>query len=71
MEGWIERKGTRDYTAEMFRVASSGLFEGLVFLWAMERVWSLLAELFPIIDILTFLEILMLCCRFTSMRGVT
>jgi thiaminase len=71
MEGWIERKGTRDYTAEMFRMASSGLFEALVFLWAMEQVWSLLAELFSIIVIPTFLEILMLCCRFTSMRGVT
>lgn len=56
MEGWIERKGTRDYTAEMSRVASSGLFEGLVFLWAMERVWSLLAELFSILIVLTFLE---------------
>ena len=44
MEGWIERKGTRDYTAEMTRVASSGLFEGLVFLWAMEQVWGFLAE---------------------------
>jgi thiaminase len=33
MEGWIERKATRDYTAEMSRVASSGLLEeGLVFL---------------------------------------
>ncbi|PPQ96847.1 hypothetical protein CVT26_006016 [Gymnopilus dilepis] len=40
MEGWIERKGTRDYTAEMARVASSApLEDGLVFLWAMERVY--------------------------------
>lgn len=39
MEGWIERKGTRDYTAEMARIASSAPFEdGLIFLWAMERV---------------------------------
>lgn len=39
MEGFIERKGTRDYTAAMARVASSGSFtDGLVFLWAMERV---------------------------------
>ncbi|PPQ78608.1 hypothetical protein CVT25_010572 [Psilocybe cyanescens] len=40
MEGWVERKGTRDYTAEMSRVASTGsLEEGLVFLWAMEQVY--------------------------------
>jgi formylaminopyrimidine deformylase / aminopyrimidine aminohydrolase len=33
-----ERKGTRDYTAEMARVASSGSYtDGLVFLWAMEE----------------------------------
>ncbi|KDR80232.1 hypothetical protein GALMADRAFT_242527 [Galerina marginata CBS 339.88] len=40
MEGWIERKGTKDYTAEMSRVgSSSSLEDGLVFLWAMERVY--------------------------------
>jgi thiaminase len=39
MEGFIERKGTRDYTAEMARISSSGSFtDGLIFLWAMERV---------------------------------
>ena len=39
IEGWVERKATRDYTAEMARVASVGsLEEGLVFLWAMEQV---------------------------------
>jgi thiaminase len=39
IDGWIERKATRDYTAEMARVASVGsLEEGLVFLWAMEQV---------------------------------
>lgn len=38
MEGWKERKGTRDYTAEMARVSKVSLNEGLVFLWAMERV---------------------------------
>lgn len=38
IEGWKERKGTRDYTAEMARVSSS-LEEGLVFLWAMEKVY--------------------------------
>ena len=37
--GWRERKATRDYTAEMARVGAVGSFEdGLVFLWAMERV---------------------------------
>ena len=39
LSGWIERKATRDYTAEMSRVGASGRLEdGLVFLWAMERV---------------------------------
>ncbi|KAF5368817.1 hypothetical protein D9758_003016 [Tetrapyrgos nigripes] len=37
---WKERKGTRDYTAEMARIASEGSIEdGLVFLWAMEKVY--------------------------------
>jgi len=37
---WRQRKGTRDYTAEMARVGSFGtLWEGLVFLWAMEKVY--------------------------------
>ncbi|KAI1794433.1 heme oxygenase-like protein [Ganoderma leucocontextum] len=37
---WKERKGTRDYTAEMARIGALGSFEdGLVFLWAMERVY--------------------------------
>ena len=36
LDGWLERKGTRDYTAEMARVSQS-LEDGLVFLWAMER----------------------------------
>lgn len=39
VNGWKERKGTRDYLAEMARVSSEGdLFDGLVFLWAMEKV---------------------------------
>jgi len=34
-----ERKETRDYTAEMVRVAATGrIEEGLLFLWAMEKV---------------------------------
>ena len=38
-DGWKERKATRDYMAEMIRVAVSGGLEGgLIFLWAMERV---------------------------------
>ena len=38
-ENWRERKETRDYTAEMARVAASGqIEEGLLFLWAMEKV---------------------------------
>ena len=37
---WKERKATRDYTAEMIHMGSPSvpLGEGLVFLWAMERV---------------------------------
>lgn len=39
IDGWKERKGTRDYLAEMTRVGASGTIEdGIVFLWAMERV---------------------------------
>jgi formylaminopyrimidine deformylase / aminopyrimidine aminohydrolase len=39
LEGWKERKATRDYTAEMVRIgASRSLEDGLIFLWAMERV---------------------------------
>jgi hypothetical protein len=38
-EGWEERRETRDYTAEMARVSGTGrLEEGLLFLWAMEKV---------------------------------
>lgn len=41
LEGWMERKGTRDYTAEMARISTTAsLEEGLVFLWAMEQVHS-------------------------------
>ncbi|KAK7064794.1 heme oxygenase-like protein [Favolaschia claudopus] len=37
---WQERKATRDYIAEMDSIASSRkLEEGLVFLWAMEKVY--------------------------------
>ncbi|KAJ7037444.1 heme oxygenase-like protein [Mycena alexandri] len=37
---WKERKGTRDYVAEMNSVANSrSIQEGLLFLWAMEQVY--------------------------------
>ncbi|KAJ7652030.1 heme oxygenase-like protein [Mycena polygramma] len=37
---WKERKGTRDYIAEMDSVAGSkNIEDGLVFLWAMEKVY--------------------------------
>ncbi|KAJ3811658.1 heme oxygenase-like protein [Lentinula aff. lateritia] len=39
-EGWPERKGTRNYTAEMSRISNHGtVIDGLIFLWAMERVY--------------------------------
>ena len=39
---WRERKATRDYTAEMARIgALASLEDGLVFLWAMEKVPSI------------------------------
>lgn len=39
IERWGEMKATRDYVAEMGSIGSSGnLKDGLVFLWAMERV---------------------------------
>lgn len=44
MEAWEESKATRDYTAEMARISISGRLEdGLVFLWAMEKVCRSLA----------------------------
>ncbi|KAJ3736822.1 heme oxygenase-like protein [Lentinula guzmanii] len=40
LEGWPERKGTRNYTAEMSRISNNGsIIHGLVFLWAMEKVY--------------------------------
>ncbi|KZT03748.1 heme oxygenase-like protein [Laetiporus sulphureus 93-53] len=39
-DSWRELKATRDYTAEMARIGVHGRIEdGLVFLWAMERVY--------------------------------
>ncbi|KAJ3823942.1 heme oxygenase-like protein [Lentinula raphanica] len=32
-----ERKGTRNYTAEMARISNNEIYEGLIFLWAMEK----------------------------------
>ncbi|KAJ7102535.1 heme oxygenase-like protein [Mycena belliarum] len=40
LECWRERKGTRDYVAEMDSISrGKQLDDGLVFLWAMERVY--------------------------------
>jgi len=40
LDNWRERKATRDYTGEMARVVAEGRLEdGLVFLWAMEKVY--------------------------------
>ncbi|KAG7085859.1 hypothetical protein E1B28_003393 [Marasmius oreades] len=42
LTGWKERMGTRDYLNEMDRVVQEygpGIEHGLVFLWAMERVY--------------------------------
>ncbi|KAI0040787.1 heme oxygenase-like protein [Auriscalpium vulgare] len=40
VDAWRERKETRDYTAEMARVGAEGTLEdGLVFLWAMEKLY--------------------------------
>jgi thiaminase len=42
LDVWKERKGTKDYTAEMARISKSGRMEdALIFLWAMERVSGL------------------------------
>lgn len=36
---WKERRGTKNYTAEMARISGTGkVEEGLLFLWAMEKV---------------------------------
>lgn len=53
LDGWRERKATRDYTAEMARVGAEGRIEdGLVFLWAMEQVyldaWRYVGSLKPV-----------------------
>ncbi|PCH35352.1 heme oxygenase-like protein [Wolfiporia cocos MD-104 SS10] len=42
LKGWRERKATRDYTAELLRAsiqAQGRIEDGLVFLWAMERLY--------------------------------
>lgn len=44
VDGWKERKGTRDYLAEMAKVGALGTMEdAVIFLWAMERVRSTLS----------------------------
>lgn len=48
LEGWKERKQTRDYTAEMIRIGAAGKLEdSIVFLWAMERVCSAANAVLP------------------------
>ncbi|KLO19374.1 heme oxygenase-like protein [Schizopora paradoxa] len=40
LDCWIERKETKEYVETMLRIASEGtLGEGLVFLWAMEKMY--------------------------------
>lgn len=42
---WRERRATRDYTAEMARIgALASLEDGLVFLWAMEKVTNIVVS---------------------------
>ncbi|EPS95650.1 hypothetical protein FOMPIDRAFT_1038434 [Fomitopsis schrenkii] len=53
VEGWKERKATRDYTAEMARIGAEGRIEdAMVFLWAMEQVyldaWKYVESLTPV-----------------------
>lgn len=44
LDKWPERQATRNYTAEMARVATNAsLDEALIFLWAMEKVRHLLS----------------------------
>jgi hypothetical protein len=45
LNDWEERKATRDYTAEMVRVTSGTFEEGIIFLWAMEKVRDARAHL--------------------------
>ncbi|KAJ7293929.1 heme oxygenase-like protein [Mycena rebaudengoi] len=39
LDGWRERKATRDYVAEMGNISRGRIEDGLVYLWAMERVY--------------------------------
>ncbi|EPS95654.1 hypothetical protein FOMPIDRAFT_130957 [Fomitopsis schrenkii] len=53
VDGWRERKATRDYTAEMARIGAEGRIEdAMVFLWAMEQVyldaWRYVGSLNPV-----------------------
>ncbi|KAJ3843302.1 heme oxygenase-like protein [Lentinula raphanica] len=44
-----ERKGTRDLTAEMGRITSNEFYEGVIFLWAIEKIfldtWTFVSDL--------------------------
>ncbi|KAF5381386.1 hypothetical protein D9615_008328 [Tricholomella constricta] len=55
LDRWKERKGTRDYTAEMAKVSVTGkIEEGLLFLWAMEKVyleaWSIVNDSLSVLE---------------------
>jgi hypothetical protein len=48
---WKERKGARDYLAEMESVGNSkNTEEGLIFLWAMEKVGLLVSCSLPALE---------------------
>ena len=52
LDCWRERKATRDYTAEMCRAATGmRIEEGLVFLWAMEKVGVSLAHMTTLFNV--------------------
>ncbi|KAJ7766938.1 heme oxygenase-like protein [Mycena olivaceomarginata] len=51
LDMWKERKGTRDYIAEMDSVGNSkNIEEGLIFLWAMEKVGLLVSCSLPALE---------------------
>jgi hypothetical protein len=61
---WKERKGTRDYVADMDSVGNSkNIEEGLIFLWAMEKAGLLVSHSLPALE--------RPIVRYTSMRGAS
>lgn len=68
---WAVRKGTRDYTAEMARVSTaSSLEEGIIFLWAMEKVVTVITIILPSFILATsgLLRCLELCENSTAKK---